>query len=301
MDHIKNEDLFIGFLSYLKNNIYSFFFLWILLSSLSFLYIHTIKDKYKSSTFLEFSSSNSQNNFTNVLQLSLPGISNDEVSNFAIAKHFLFSFNFFEVLLKDKNFVYQLQNFESFDPVKREDAFKIKIQKSELDDKIKWELFNNFKGFIEFEMDTNGIAEFSVIHFSPNISTDWNSYILNTLDNFIKSNEAKEINIKIDFYKKQYAENNIVELNQSLSDLLIEEIKKLSFMDSTDNFLYSVLDKTSTPYMKNYPNRLSLGLFAVAFVFLFLNFCFLIFFILRLNLRTIGKFVPIGFSKDKNN
>ena len=101
-------------------------------------------------------------------------------------------------------------------------------------------------------------------------------------------------NNKIEFYKKQFSDNNISQLNDSLSSLLTEEIKKLAFMSSGNNYLYSIMDNTSTPYLKSYPKRTQLAIGSAALIFLLLNSFFLILFIFRVNLVLKWGLIPIG-------
>lgn len=293
MNPMNDSDSFKNFLKYLLQNKYLFLFIFTIAIFFSNLYISTIKNKYVAHTYLEFENSTNTSNISNILPISIPS-SSANVSKFDKATHFLYSYNFFQELIKNEDFLYQLVNFESFDIDSRSDFFIKPSKEIILDEKMTWRLFKRFQNFINISIDNNNIATFSVLHYSPNISQSWSKTILESLDKFIKEKEERKIYIKIDFYKQQFSENNISELNDSIISLLTEEIKKLSFMDSDDNYLYSIMDETSTPYLEVYPNRKQLLYGSCALIFLILNSIFLILFIFKINLLLKWGFFPIG-------
>ena len=297
MEGVKNRDL-VSYIFYLKLHLYPFIFIFIFLASISYLYILTIEDKYKTSTFLEFSNSENTNYIQTLIPINIAGNSNQKVSKFDKANHLLFSFNFFEFLIKNENFLLELQDFDNYSKLDNKDIFLKPNPNIKLDNKTKWELFSRFKNFIELKNGTNGIAEFSVTHYSPNISNNWSNFILSSLDEYIKLRDFNEINRKINFYEQKYAEINIKELNLALSDLLIAEIKKLSYMDSSDNYLFSIIDKPTTPHSKYYPSIQTLTIYVFSLIFLLTNFLFFILFILNLNLKLVANIFPIRIKKN---
>ena len=94
MEGLKNRDL-VSYIFYLKLHLYPFIFIFIFLATISYLYILTIEDKYKTSTFLEFSNSENTNFIQTLIPINIAGNSNQTVSKFDKANHLLFSFNFF--------------------------------------------------------------------------------------------------------------------------------------------------------------------------------------------------------------
>lgn len=114
--------------------------------------------------------------------------------------------------------------------------------------------FNNFFN-ISFDKETTFMI-ISVTHYSPVIAKEWTEIIANGINQTMRDDEKKRVERSIEFLDNQINQTNLSEIKNSLLELIQQELKKLMIIESSDEYIYKILEPPIVPELKSSPNRL---------------------------------------------
>jgi uncharacterized protein involved in exopolysaccharide biosynthesis len=72
----------------------------------------------------------------------------------------------------------------------------------------------------------------------------------------MRDDEKKRVERSIEFLDNQINQTNLSEIKNSLLELIQQELKKLMIIESSDEYIYKILEPPIVPELKSSPNRL---------------------------------------------
>lgn len=128
-----------------------------------------------------------------------------------------------------------------------------------------FEGFNNFFN-ITFDKETTFMIV-SITHYSPVIAKEWTEIIINGINQTMRNDEKIKTERSIDFLNNQINNTNLSEIKNSLLELMQQEIKKLMIIESSDEYIYKIIEPPIVPELKSSPNRLIMVLISIVLGF----------------------------------
>lgn len=119
--------------------------------------------------------------------------------------------------------------------------------------------------------ETNGFITLSVKHQSPELAQKWTSKIISNINLYIKNLEVSEAEKRLEFLVDRLKGTSTNVLIAALSKLIEGEIKTLMLGESSNQFVFKVIDSPYISDIKVEPNRT-----LICFIGLFLGIFFAI-------------------------
>lgn len=104
------------------------------------------------------------------------------------------------------------------------------------------------------DLDT-GFVTISIDHQSPYIAQKWVEIIISEINSKFRHDDKLAANLSIEFLNKQIANINFSEIKESLYDLIQAEIKKLSLIESNQDYVFKILEPPIASEKKQSPAR----------------------------------------------
>lgn len=212
------------------------------------------------------SSSRKYSSIANIAGINIPTVPS---GNQTEAIETLSSFKFFENNILPKIYLPDLMavkswdsklNLLSYDPEKFDANAKIWVRKVKPPYKIKpsnQEAYNYFlkKTFsINVDKET-GYVDLYIDHQSPNISKKWLDIIVSEINFILREDQKNKSMRSLEFLNEQMSLTNITEIKQGLSRLVQNEIEKLMLIESSNDYIFKVIDPPISPEIKHKPQR----------------------------------------------
>ena len=202
----------------------------------------------------------------NIAGISLPSDASNDRSIEALEK--IKSFEFF-----NNNFLPKI-NLQDLMAVKdwQIDTNKLIYDESSFDSKNnKWvrdvsypkktvpsaqEAYITYKSIMNISLDKKtSFITLSVKHNSPNVSKEWSEIIISEVNNSMREKDKVRAMKSIQFLNDQLSTVIYEEIREAISLLQKEQMKSLMVIESTDDYILSVLDSPIAPEIKSSPNR----------------------------------------------
>lgn len=198
-------------------------------------------------------------------------------SDVILALELLESKDFFMTLIEDEFFLEKL-NY----PIKTN---FLRSYRSEPSDEMLM-LDNMHSRFINEHLSFNqnektGIVTIRINHYEAEVAKVWLNLVINELNNLIKDIRVSESKRILESLKKEFASQIILEVRESLSNLMAQEIKTISFSGEGNEFVFQVIDSPRVPDKRIRPSR-TLNVLAW-FIFSIVFSSFVIVFFERIN------------------
>lgn len=172
-------------------------------------------------------------------------------SDVVLALKLIESKDFFMTLIEDEPFLEKL-NY----PIKTN---FLKSYRAEPSDEML--MFDNMHSrFINEHLSFNqnektGIVTIRINHFEAEVAKVWLDLVINELNNQIKDIRVSESKRILESLQKEFASQTILEVRESLSNLMAQEIKIISFSGEGNEFVFQVIDSPRVPDNRIRPNR----------------------------------------------
>lgn len=269
-NEIKFEDIFNVIWSgkYLIIAFFTFF------SITSIFYTLSLPDKYQSSSLLMPTSQESEignmaNSFSGIAGLAGVTLGSGDISKKDIGLQIIKSRSFVSNFIERRGILIDLMASEGWD----RDADQVIINQNLYDSKSsKWvrkvsypqtkkpsnqEAYDHWTNKV-FSMSEDPKTKFitiSITHHSPNIAKNWANWLVNDINEYIRTADVKESDLIIEYLESELKKNIPDELKSLLFNIISSkmEVKMLAF--SRDQYLFKTLDSPIAPEKKTSPNR----------------------------------------------
>jgi uncharacterized protein involved in exopolysaccharide biosynthesis len=131
----------------------------------------------------------------------------------------------------------------------------------------------SFKVFAKKHLSLNedsqtGHITLSIRHQSPFIAQQWSELIVSEINNFYKEKDKSESEKAASFLNQQISMSDLSEINQVLSQLLQEELKKLTLIEANQYYVFEYIDPPAVMEEKSEPDRASIIILGTIFGFI---------------------------------
>ena len=118
------------------------------------------------------------------------------------------------------------------------------------------EAYITYKSIMNISLDKKtSFITLSVKHNSPNVSKEWSEIIISEVNNSMREKDKVRAMKSIQFLNDQLSTVIYEEIREAISLLQKEQMKSLMVIESTDDYILSVLDSPIAPEIKSSPNR----------------------------------------------
>jgi LPS O-antigen subunit length determinant protein (WzzB/FepE family) len=145
--------------------------------------------------------------------------------------------------------------------------------------------FEEYKSIFGIQEDDDGFVTLSIQHQSPLLAKLWlDMYIAAINSSIIEEDQIRAVN-SINYLEKTLATTNQSQVKDAISNLLEQELKKIMFINASDEYVFKIIDPPVVPEKKFKPSRLIILIMAT-----FLGFF----------LASLIAIIQNYFSKNKN-
>jgi uncharacterized protein involved in exopolysaccharide biosynthesis len=118
------------------------------------------------------------------------------------------------------------------------------------------EAYKEFQEVMTVEQDdTNSMITISVEHRSPYIAQQWVSWIIDSINEEMKSRDLLEANNSIAYLTSQLEKTRVSGLQELLYQLIEEQTKTIMFANVRDEYVLKTIDPALVPELKSGPKR----------------------------------------------
>lgn len=143
------------------------------------------------------------------------------------------------------------------------------------------------------ESENSGFVTIGVTHISPNVAKNWVELVIDALDEAIRFEKARVGNASIRFLQAKQAETRLAFVQESIANLLEEQIKSLMMINAEENVVYQIIDPPYVPEQRISPNR-AVIVSMTFFISLILSIAFVIFSELMKEARIMATVSKVG-------
>ena len=111
----------------------------------------------------------------------------------------------------------------------------------------------------------NGFITLSIAHRSPFIAQEWLNKIIFEIDNLYRVSDKESSLRTIDYINIEFQKTSYKEIQEALSRIIEQEVKKLALIESSQDYIFKVIEPGFVPEKKISPNRLLLVSIGVIF------------------------------------
>ena len=124
-----------------------------------------------------------------------------------------------------------------------------------------------------------GYISMSIEFFSPHVSKDWATWIVEDINNTMRDQAVKEAQLSIEYLNNELNSTTSEELKSLFYLIIKDNTEKIMLAYSRPEYVFKVIDPPIAPYLKSYPQRLIIvisstiiGFFIGIFISLIRNF-----------------------------
>lgn len=244
---------------------------------IGFLIASSLPDKYQSSTVVSISkqfSGNAGPNLGLASSFAIPDLGIGDSGRANEALEIFTSYSFFESVISQNQTFFYLQAVDGWD----KDLDKLLINEKKFDlVNNKWISTAEFslngkpsiqEAHIEFldknlsiiHDDKTGFIRISITHFSPKAAKNILETLISNLNSAIREKDIASAENKIAYLKGEFESARNKQLKDSISFLILQEIKSISSAKSTPDYIFNQLSPPIIPEKKVSPSRLKICL-----------------------------------------
>lgn len=240
----------------------------------SIFYSLFLKELYTSKMIVEEVNSNdSYNQSTAFSGLStIAGLSSSSASSKTrsqYAREVIYTKDFFDRLIEDNSFYVELIAATNYDKKNKKliyddaiyDEEKNIINHEHLQTLFHEDIHAQFLNSIKINDLDSGSLMISVSHYSPYVAKKWLDYIFVMLNEVVKEMKLTKAKKSYEFLQNELSMTKEVDLKKAISSLLIKELETITLSESSEYFVFSVIDSSRVPERKNYPNKRKIVIF----------------------------------------
>lgn len=118
------------------------------------------------------------------------------------------------------------------------------------------EAYKKYKDIISISEDRKTkFVVISVEHKSPFIAKQWVDLIIKNINESMREKDIQLATKSIDFLNQSSAQTNLIEIKESISEILEGQIQKLMLASANEFYVYEIIDSPIVPELKSKPNR----------------------------------------------
>ncbi|BDX07658.1 Wzz/FepE/Etk N-terminal domain-containing protein [Planctobacterium marinum] len=118
------------------------------------------------------------------------------------------------------------------------------------------EVYEKFMQLLTVEKDaTTGLIKISVEFFSPRLSKEWLSLLVNQLNSDMRSREIQSTKENIEYLEAKVQQIGDIEMKSVFYQLIQEQTKQLMLAEVRSDFVFTIIDPPYTPELKHAPRR----------------------------------------------
>lgn len=185
--------------------------------------------------------------------VSIP--SSTEVSNFEKAIEKVSSLSFFQNHIYPNIQAKDILNVKSWDKSKNKIIYDKSISSMDMKPSVQTSYRAFRQHFNLIEKEDNGFVIISIKHKSPYVAKDWAELIVKKINIFYREKDKIESEKAIEYLNEKISTTNLTEVKQSISDLLQEEIQKLTLIEASEFYVFDYIDIPVVMEKKKEPNR----------------------------------------------
>lgn len=119
-----------------------------------------------------------------------------------------------------------------------------------------WVIYQSFSDVLEVKTDVRtGITTVSVEFLSPRLAAQWANWLVDDLNNHMRTLDAKSAQASIRFLEQQVSKTPVIGLRQVFFELIEEQTKNLMLTQVQKDYVFSVVDPAMPPELKSRPMR----------------------------------------------
>lgn len=120
----------------------------------------------------------------------------------------------------------------------------------------KWVVYESFLDLLEVETDNlTGITTIAVDFYSPDLAAQWANWLVEDLNDQMRSIDAASASASIRFLKEQTEQTSLVGLQEAFYRLIEEQTKNLMLTHVEAEYVFKVIDQAVPPELKTKPRR----------------------------------------------
>ena len=139
--------------------------------------------------------------------------------------------------------------------------------------------FEEYKSIFGVQEDDDGFVTLSIQHQSPLLAKLWLDMSIAAINSsIIEEDQIRAVN-SINYLEKTLATTNQSQVRDAISNLLEQELKKIMFINASNEYVFKIIDPPVVPEKKFKPSRLIiliigtfLGFFLAASIAIFQNY-----------------------------
>lgn len=107
-----------------------------------------------------------------------------------------------------------------------------------------------------YEVNQNdGFIFVSIKHNSPYISQKWTQLVISEINATFRLDDRQRAERSIDYLNKQMTKTSLTEIKQALSELIQNEIQKLTLIQASEEYVFKYIDPPVVEEIKHGPSR----------------------------------------------
>lgn len=120
--------------------------------------------------------------------------------------------------------------------------------------------------FLEVSVDNQtGFVSVSVTHFSPFVSQQWVTMLVDGVNDAVRARDVKEAENSISFLTQQREKTDLVSLNEVFAELIEDQTKTVMLANASDEYVFQIIDPPIVPELKSEPSRLLISVLGTLF------------------------------------
>lgn len=124
-----------------------------------------------------------------------------------------------------------------------------------------WQLYSLFLEAMQVTILYNkNMLKLSIDHVSPHVAQDWATWMIDELNVFYKTRNAREAKESIAYLESAVEETDLVFMRDVFATLLEEQIKKDMLAEVKAEYAFETLAPAILPESKSHPKRLLVGI-----------------------------------------
>ena len=125
-----------------------------------------------------------------------------------------------------------------------------------------------------------GLVTLSVRHISPDAAQFWAELLISSVSKDLRDKEINEAERSIEFLEKQREKTSLVSLEEIFAQLIEEQTKIIMLANSSEDYVFDVIDKPALPEFKIGPKRALICILSTFLALVFATCFYLIRFVI---------------------
>jgi len=118
------------------------------------------------------------------------------------------------------------------------------------------ESYKAFQKIVSIEQDkTSSMVTISIEHYSPHVAQRWVNWLVDAINEEMKTRDLIEANNSIIYLNKQLDKTRVADLQEVLYQLIEEQTKTIMFANVREQYVLKTIDPALVPELKAGPKR----------------------------------------------